>query len=211
MHDHRAIKVMRLAIFAALILGGLLAAFAQSESEATKPGGPTPPFKDQNNEPLETLIKRANASWEKPDYETAIPLYEKILGRMENDFGQDHPFVAKILFRLGTMRIPMISDTCSNPYRTPFRGCRTVVGAKRRSEGFIKGCPTEVKILPRFLRSFGAPRRGDDSAVNPRASSRRLFGRAVSGGKGLSNTSSRCRRSLRVTDSPARPNRRAWV
>src|ERR1039457_3953979 len=39
--------------------------------------------------------------------------------------------------------------------------------------------------------------------------SRRLFGRAVSGGNGLSNSSSRSRRSLRVTDSPARPNRRA--
>jgi hypothetical protein len=46
------------------------------------------------------------------------------------------------------MRIPMISDTCSNPYRTPFRACRTVVGAKRRSEGVIKGCPTGVKVWP---------------------------------------------------------------
>jgi len=32
------------------------------------------------------------------------------------------------------MRIPTKADTCSNPYRTPFRSCRTVVGAKRRSE-----------------------------------------------------------------------------
>src|SRR5512135_752707 len=48
------------------------------------------------------------------------------------------------------MRIPMKADTCSNPYRTPFRACRTVVGAKRRSEGVIKGCPTGVKVLPRF-------------------------------------------------------------
>jgi hypothetical protein len=108
-----------------------------------------------------------------------------------------------------SMRIPMKADTCSNPYRTPFRACRTVVGAKRRSEGLIKGCPTGVKVLPPVLRSFGAPLRGDDPVVLPRASSRRLFGRAVSGGNGLSNPSSRCRRSLRVTDSPARPNRRA--
>jgi len=35
------------------------------------------------------------------------------------------------------LRIPMISDTCSNPYRTPFRACRTVVGAKRRSAGVL--------------------------------------------------------------------------
>src|SRR6185369_14078906 len=38
---------------------------------------------------------------------------------------------------------------------------------------------------------------------------RRLFGRAVSGGNGLPNSSSRFRRSPRVTDSLARPNRRA--
>src|ERR1019366_2550371 len=38
---------------------------------------------------------------------------------------------------------------------------------------------------------------------------RRLFGGAVSGGNELSNSSSRSRRSLRVTDSLARPNRRA--
>ena len=109
------------------------------------------------------------------------------------------------------LRIPMKADTCSNPYRTPFRSCRTVVGAKRRSEGGIKGCPAGVKVLPQFPCSFGAPPRGDDLAINPGASSRRLFGRAVSGGNGLSNSSSRCRRSLRVTDSPARPNRRACV
>jgi len=46
------------------------------------------------------------------------------------------------------VRIPMKADTCSNPYRTPFRACRTVVGAKRRSEGVINGCPTGVKVLP---------------------------------------------------------------
>ncbi len=46
------------------------------------------------------------------------------------------------------LRIPMKADTCSNPYRTPFRACRTVVGAKRRSEGVINGCPTGVKVLP---------------------------------------------------------------
>jgi hypothetical protein len=107
------------------------------------------------------------------------------------------------------LRIPMKADTCSNPYRTPFRSCRTVVGAKRRSEGVINGCPTGVKFLPQFWCSFGAPPRGDDWTFNPRASSRRLFGRAVSGGNGLSNSSSRCRRSLRVTDSLVRPNRRA--
>jgi serpin B len=46
------------------------------------------------------------------------------------------------------VRIPMKADTCSNPYRTPFRACRTVVGAKRRSEGVINGCSTGVKVLP---------------------------------------------------------------
>ena len=46
------------------------------------------------------------------------------------------------------MRIPMKADTCSNPYRTPFRACRTVVGAKRRSVGVINRCPTGVKVLP---------------------------------------------------------------
>src|ERR1035437_6032527 len=50
----------------------------------------------------------------------------------------------------GSVRIPMKADTCSNPYRTPFRACRTVVGAKRRSEGVINGCPTGVKVLPPF-------------------------------------------------------------
>lgn len=40
------------------------------------------------------------------------------------------------------VRIPMISDSCSNPYRTRFRGCRTVAGAKRRSESVIGRCPT---------------------------------------------------------------------
>jgi transposase len=49
------------------------------------------------------------------------------------------------------LRIPMKADTCSNPYRTPFRACRTVVGAKRRSEGGINGCPTGVKVLPSVL------------------------------------------------------------
>jgi radical SAM protein with 4Fe4S-binding SPASM domain len=109
-----------------------------------------------------------------------------------------------------SVRIPMKADTCSNPYRTPFRACRTVVGAERRSGGVIKGCPTGVKVLAAFWRSFGAPRRGDDSSVNVEWSSRRLLGRAVSGGNGLSKPSSRSRRSPRVTDSPARPNRRAW-
>jgi len=104
----------------------------------------------------------------------------------------------------------MKADTHSNPYRTPFRGCRTVVGAKRRSERVIKGCPTGVKFLRPFWCSFGAPRRGDGSDERSRASSRRLFGRAVSGGNGLPNSSSRFRRSPRVTDSLARPNRRAW-
>jgi len=80
------------------------------------------------------------------------------------------------------LRIPMKADTCSNPYRTPFRSCRTVVGAKRRSEGVIKGCPIGVKVLPPFSCSFGAPPRGDDAATTPWALSRRLFGRAVSGG-----------------------------
>ena len=107
-------------------------------------------------------------------------------------------------------RIPMKADTCSNPCRTPFRSCRTVVGAKRRSVSLIMGCPTGVKVSPPVLHSFGAPSRGDALTIHPKTSSRRLFGRAVSGGNELSNSSSRCRRSLRVTDSPARPNRRAW-
>jgi hypothetical protein len=33
----------------------------------------------------------------------------------------------------GGVRIPINSDTCSNPFRTVFRDIRTVVGAKRRS------------------------------------------------------------------------------
>src|ERR1022692_4317869 len=45
------------------------------------------------------------------------------------------------------------------------------------------------------------------STINP-GHSRRLFGRAVSGGNERSNSSSRSPRSPRVTDSPARPNRR---
>jgi hypothetical protein len=45
------------------------------------------------------------------------------------------------------------------------------------------------------------------STINP-GHSRRLFGRAVSGGNERSNSSSRSRRSPRVTDSPARQNRR---
>ena len=106
------------------------------------------------------------------------------------------------------LRIPMKADTCSNPYRTPFRACRTVVGAKRRAGGVIKVCPTGVKVWLRCLRSFGAPRRGDDPAVKPKAPPRRLFGRAVSGGNERSNSRSRSRRSPRATDSPGRPNRR---
>ena len=39
--------------------------------------------------------------------------------------------------------------------------------------------------MPQFLCWFGAPRRGDAWALNPRLSSRRLFGRAVSGGNQL--------------------------
>jgi len=107
------------------------------------------------------------------------------------------------------LRIPMKADTCSNPCRTPFRSCRTVVGAKRRSLSLINGCPTGVKISPSVLPSFGAPSRGDAWTIHPKTSSRRLFGQAVSGGNQLPNSSSGCRRSLRVTDSPARPNRRA--
>ena len=108
------------------------------------------------------------------------------------------------------MRIPMKADTCSNPYRTPFRSCRTVVGAKRRAAEVLMGCPTGVKVWPHFSCPFGAPPRGDVPTGKPTASSRRLFGRAVSGGNERPNSSSRSRRSLRVTDSPARPNRRAW-
>ena len=108
------------------------------------------------------------------------------------------------------VRIPMKADTCSNSYRTPFQSCRTVVGAKRRAAGVIMRCPTGVKVWSPFLRSLGAPLRGDDPVGQPTASSRRLFGRAVSGGNGLPNSSSRFRRSPRATDSLARPNRRAW-
>jgi hypothetical protein len=86
-----------------------------------------------------------------------------------------------------TLRIPMKADTCSNPCRTPFRSCRTVVGAKRLSVSFIKRCPTGVKISPSVLHSFGAPSRGDALTIHPKTSSRRLFGRAVSGGNELAN------------------------
>ncbi len=58
-------------------------------------------------------------------------------------------FVGQALF-LRQLRIPTLSDTCSNPCRTAFRGCRTVFGAKRRTERVIKRCPTGVKFSPRF-------------------------------------------------------------
>src|SRR6185369_1532461 len=77
--------------------------------------------------------------------------------------------------RRNLLRIPMKADTCSNSYRTPFQSCRTVFGAKRRSEGVIKGCPTGVKVLPSVWLSFGAPPRGDVLAVNPKPNLRRLF------------------------------------
>jgi hypothetical protein len=62
-----------------------------------------------------------------------------------------------------------------------------------------------------LLHVFGlvrSPSEGRRVGEQPTSLSRRLFGRAVSGGNELSNSSSRSRRSLRVTDSPARPNRR---
>jgi hypothetical protein len=137
------------------------------------------------------------------EYNLASPI-EDYVSHFENRLKTVSP--DNVLF----LRIPMKADTCSNPYRTPFQSCRTVVGAKRRSESLIKGCPTAVKSSPPISGSFGAPSRGDAWTVHPSASSRRLFGRAVSGGNKRPNSSSGCRRSLRVTDSPARPNRRAW-
>src|SRR5438045_1269275 len=81
-------------------------------------------------------------------------------GPPSSDFGAATRLRSELRRGEGGVRIPILSDTCSNPYRTLFRACRTVAGAKRRSEGVIKGCPAGVKVLPRFLRSFGAPRRG---------------------------------------------------
>jgi len=35
--------------------------------------------------------------------------------------------------RAALVRIPTLSDTCSNSCRTAFQSCRTVIGAKRRA------------------------------------------------------------------------------
>jgi hypothetical protein len=99
------------------------------------------------------------------------------------------------LFQSMSDTIPGLSDSC-------------------RSEATLwvshKGCPTGVKSFATVFVLIRSPSEGRRfPGSNRGASSRRLFGRAVSGGNGLSNSSSRSRRSLRVTDSPARPNRRA--
>jgi hypothetical protein len=94
--------------------------------------------------------------------------------------------------------------------RTPFRGCRTVIGAKRRSGGSHKEVSDRSQVSPGAFWLSRSPSEGRRSGQQPCPFSRRLFGRAVSGGNGLSNSSSRSRRSPRVTDSLARPNRRGW-
>ena len=72
------------------------------------------------------------------------------------------------------MRIPMKADTCSNPYRTPFQSCRTVVGAKRRSESVIKGCPTGVKFSPPVL-AHSEPLRGATLGPSTRGRRRAVY------------------------------------
>jgi hypothetical protein len=46
------------------------------------------------------------------------------------------------------VRIPINSDTCSNPFRTVFRDIRTVVGAKRRSASMFKGVSELSQSFP---------------------------------------------------------------
>jgi hypothetical protein len=48
----------------------------------------------------------------------------------------------------GCLRIPINSDTCSNPIRTVFRDIRTVVGAKRRSVLTFKGVSELSQAFP---------------------------------------------------------------
>ena len=90
--------------------------------------------------------------------------------------------------------IPILSDSC-------------------RSEATLgvtyKGVSDRSQVLPPVFVQVRSPSEGRRSGDQTLALSRRLFGRAVSGGNQLPNSSSGCRRSLRVTDSPARPNRRA--
>ena len=59
---------------------------------------------------LGEINDRQEAAWRK-----TIELFEE---------GQAHP---------RTVRIPTLSDTCSNSCRTAFQSCRTVIGAKRRA------------------------------------------------------------------------------
>ena len=64
------------------------------------------------------------------------------------------------------LRIPMISDTHSNSCRTPFRGCRTVFGAKRRSEGSLTQVSDRKQDIRLFFCPFGTPPRGDALLAN---------------------------------------------
>jgi hypothetical protein len=64
---------------------------------------------------------------------------------------------AKEYFRahLG-LRIPINSDTCSNPFRTVFRDIRTVVGAKRRSASTFRRVSELSQAFPPTKSVFGA-------------------------------------------------------
>jgi len=59
------------------------------------------------------------------------------------------------------MRIPTLSDTHSDLSRTAFRGCRTVYGAKRRSEASLREVSDRKQDIPRFFSLFSEPSEGD--------------------------------------------------
>ena len=56
----------------------------------------------------------------------------------------------------GFLRIPINSDTCSNPFRTVFRDIRTVVGAKRRSASTFRRVSELSQAFPLVKSVFGA-------------------------------------------------------
>ena len=60
---------------------------------------------------------------------------------------------------IGFLRIPINSDTCSNPFRTVFRDIRTVVGAKRRSALTFSGVSELSQAFPLAGRLFSEPER----------------------------------------------------
>jgi hypothetical protein len=57
-------------------------------------------------------------------------------------------------FSACSVRIPINSDTCSNPFRTVFRDIRTVVGAKRRSALTYRRVSELSQVFPRSCASF---------------------------------------------------------